>query len=192
MKQPTFFEGVLLALLLATAGSGIVYALDWLLPGGLIAYALLAGLGLSYVLYLQSRSDEKAGRIIVPMIFAAVSVACWLLSVPLWINLVIVTAAIWLVRVLYRYRSVVSALADLVLSAIGLSAGIATYLHTNSLFLSLWSFFLIQAVSVFIPVKLSAGRDVYGRQKPGTEQPSDRFEEALGTAESALRKLVSR
>ena len=95
---------------------------------------------------------------------------------------------IWLVRSLYFYASVVSALTDLGLSGLALAAAVWAVTHTGSLFLAIWCFFLVQALFVAIPHALS------GKAAPGIQPAADRddrFERAHRAAEAAVRKLSS-
>ena len=68
-----------------------------------------------------------------------------------------------------------------------LAAGIWAATQTGSLFLSLWCFFLVQALFVAIPVNMNR------KTAPGSSQrdPEDRFQHAHRVAESALRRLSS-
>ena len=63
----------------------------------------------------------------------------------------------------------------------------STFCLSGSLFLSIWSFFLVQALFVAIPTRL--------RQKAGDRGPArdseDPFQRAHRAAEAALRKLSS-
>ena len=61
MKQPTFLEGVSVAIATSLAGSVLYTALDVVFPGAPVLRLLIAGIGLAYVVYLLSRSPERAG-----------------------------------------------------------------------------------------------------------------------------------
>lgn len=189
MKQPTFLEGVAVAFALSAVVSGLMLALQWIMPLGFLSRLLISGCGLFYILYLLSRSRSRTGRITIITIYTLVAISCWVLAVPIALYLCIHILLIWLVRSLYRYSSVLAALADLGLSGLALAASIAAWLHTGNLFLSLWTFFLIQALYVAIPVSFQVG------VRPGrnTDQPiePDRFAYAQRAAETAVRKLSS-
>ena len=95
--------------------------------------------------------------------------------------------AVWLIRSLYFYSSVLSALADMGLNGLGLAAAIWAVTRTGSVFLGIWCFFLVQALFVFIPKSIN--------HKPGTtrvgHESEDRFQHAYRVAEAAVRKLSS-
>ena len=73
------------------------------------------------------------------------------------------------------------------LNGLALSGAIWAAVQSGSLFLSIWSFFLVQALFVGIPSSIS--------RRPGSKaagpDPEDRFQRAHRVAEAALRKLSS-
>ena len=71
MKKPTFFEGVLVAVAVSVAGAALLTALTFVFPLDTVLRVVVAGIGLSYVLYLLRRSRERVGRIVVLMLWAA-------------------------------------------------------------------------------------------------------------------------
>jgi len=189
MKQPTFLEGVAVALVLSAVSTGLMVAFEWFMPIGLLGRLLISGMGLFYILYLLSRSGQRAGRITIVAVYVLFAVGCWVLALPIALYLVIHIGLLWLVRSLYRYASVLSALADMGLTGLALAASIAAWLHAGNLFLSLWTFFLIQALYVAIPVSFQLRTGA----RHGTDQSigADRFEYAQRAAETVLRKLSS-
>ena len=89
-------------------------------------------------------------------------------------------------RCLYFYRSLLAALMDIALQGLSLAAAIWALQQTDSLFLCLWSFFLVQALFVFIPpTGLTTARSTLRGE---TEQST--FQRAHRSAEAALRRLV--
>ena len=93
----------------------------------------------------------------------------------------------------YSYKNIVdisrhisSALLDLGLTAISLIAAVAAYLHSGSLFLGLWSLFLIQALFAWVPVDW--------QRRPSKGEPAvskDRFQTAYQVADNAVRQLAT-
>ena len=94
---------------------------------------------------------------------------------------------IWLVRILYHQPGPLAAILDLALNVTALVAGIWAYVHAGSVFLGIWTFFLVQALFVAIPAAdgRRRGHDTDSRS------PRDPFQLAYNNAESALRKLSS-
>ena len=187
MKQPSFFEGVAVALTAALLGSVLYAALSTFVSSGGLLRLLIAGMGLAYIVYLLVRSRERVGRVTALVGWVLVAAATWFLQPPLSLYLLVHLGLVWFIRSLYFYSSLLSALADLVLSGLALAAGIWAATQTGSLFLSLWCFFLVQALFVAIPVNMNR------KTAPGSSQrdPEDRFQHAHRVAESALRRLSS-
>ena len=71
MKQPTFIEGVGVAIALSLAGGVLYSAMETLIPGVPQLRLLVAAIGLAYVIYLLGRSPERTGRV--------TAAAAWLL-----------------------------------------------------------------------------------------------------------------
>ena len=93
-------------------------------------------------------------------------------------------AMIWGTRSLYFHQSLLAAFADLGLCGLGLIGALGAYLHTGSLFLSLWCLFLIQAFFVYIPSLAQPGG-----QRPDRDE--DRFRRAHQAAAAAVHRLSS-
>lgn len=184
-KRPGFLEGVVVALVASMAISISLSVFDWVLPLGMLARVVISVSGLAYLLYLFSRSKEKIGRLTTLAIYVLVVISSWIYmpSIP-WFGITHL-GLIWLVRSLYFYSSILSALLDLGLTALAVIAAIAAYLHTGSLFLALWCLFLGNAMFAWIPVNWQSHA---GNKKSGTSP--DGFDVAYQSAENAVRKLA--
>ncbi|MEN8206032.1 MAG: hypothetical protein ABFS24_08465 [Pseudomonadota bacterium] len=187
MKQPTFLEGVSVAITISLAGSMLFTAMGVVLPGVPLLRLLIAGIGLAYVVYLLNRSPEHVGRITAAAAWLLVAGILWFTEPPLLLYVFVHLGAIWLIRSLYFYSSALSALADLGLNGLGLAAAIWAVTRTGSVFLGIWCFFLVQALFVTIPKSIN--------RKPGTghagHEREDRFHRAHRVAEAAVCKLSS-
>lgn len=187
MRQPSFFEGVAVAMTAALFGSVLYTALSPFSSSDGLLRLLVAGIGLSYVVYLLVRSREPVGRITALACWVLVAGSAWLIQLSLPLYLLVHLGLIWFLRSLYFYSSLFSALVDLVLTGLGLATGIWAAIQTGSLFLSLWCFFLVQALFVAIPATMN--------RKPASgsleRDREDRFQYAHRVAESALRRLSS-
>jgi hypothetical protein len=184
MKQPTFLEGVAVALAASLTGSVLYSTVDLLFPGVPVVRLLIAGLGLAYLVYLLSRSTERIGRVTAAAAWLLLAGILWFTHPPLLLYACVHLGVLWLIRSLYFYSSALSALADLGLSGLGLAAASTALARTGSVWLGIWSFFLVQALFVFIPKSI---RHSSGTARTGT----DRFQHAYRAAESAVRKLSS-
>jgi len=187
MKQPTFLEGVAVALAASLAGGAVYSALEVVFPGAPVLRLLIAVISLAYVIYLPGRSPERVGRVTVVALWLIVAGVLWFTQPPLPLYLCMHLGAIWLIRSLYFYSSVLSALADLGLNSLALSAAVWAFTRTNSLFLGIWSFFLVQALFVVIPKEAFHRSGTNRASQAGT----DRFQHAYRSAEAAVRKLSS-
>ncbi len=184
MRRPSFLQGVAVALVASLAGAASFAPLASLLGPGVALRLLIPLLGLAYVLYLLSRSATRVGRVVTVAAWLAASAATWLLAPPLALYAVVHVGLIWLVRSLYLYSSVACALADLGLVVLGALVAVGTIEHTGSLFLALWSFFLVQAASAAIPTTLQ-------RSRPAPAAVEEPFERARRVAEAALKRIYA-
>lgn len=185
MKRETFLRGVLVAFALALFSAVAFLALKHVFGTALVLRWVIAASAGLYVVYLLTRSNEKAGRIAVPAVWALATIAIWAMAPGLGGFLLAHVGMIWLVRSLYFHAGVIAAVLDLGLCGAGLLAAVAAALSSSSLFLSVWSFFLVQALFVAIPSVV----------QPVAPDPADsadeRFQRALMTAEAAVRRVHS-
>ena len=185
MKKATFVEGIFVALISSFIGSVAYFTLSLLFADSIIIRLIISGLSLAYILYLLTRSNEHIGRITVIVLWSIITTTTWFFWPPAIAFIVIHLGAIWLVRSLYFYSSIFSSLADLCLNVLSIAIALWTASHTGSLFLTLWCFFLTQALFVMIPTSI----------KPSTNNNSsnlnseDDFQRAYRVAQSAVRKL---
>jgi len=185
MKRPGFFEGAGIGLVASLAGSVLFVVFAWVFstPTGL--RLLIALLGLAYTAYLLGRSGERVGRLATLALWLSAAGAVWLWQPSLPVYLLFHLGLIWLIRSLYFHASLLGALADLGLNGLALATALWAAERTGSVFLSLWCFFLVQALFTAIPA--------WTRQ-PGLSADSpaeDAFQQAHRAAEAALRRLSS-
>ena len=185
MKRPHFFEGVILALVASLTASLLYSLLAPYLPAEPLLQLLISGLTLAYVAYLLTRSKARVGRIVCLLLWLATATVCWLINPPLTVYLVIHIGLIWLIRSLYFYSSLLASLTDLGLGVLGLAALLWAIVQTSSLFLAIWSFFLVQALFSIIPKTLKKSTQT------ASSNNQAHFQVAQQRAESALRSLQS-
>jgi len=186
MKSPGLIDGVIVAALIA-AGAGIA----GLLLGGFVGLGtlfklLLSGASLVYLVYLLKRSGARVGRLVVISGWAIVGLCGWLLELGLVEQVLMHGGLLWLTRSLYFHGSLLSALLDLGLVAVGLLAAAWALVNTGSPAAALWSFFLLQALFVWIPA-FTPGQpdDPYYRRDEASQ-----FQSAHRVAVDAVRKLT--
>jgi small-conductance mechanosensitive channel len=187
MKRPGFFEGVGVALVASIAGGLLFTVLATQFTGGFALRAVIAVAALGYLLYLLKRSGERVGRITTLTLWLAAALAIWLLGLSLPLYLVAHLGLIWLVRSLYFHTGPLAAAADLGLVLFGLVAAFWAWLVIGGLGISLWCFFLLQALFVHI----SAGLPHKTAKHWGSAAETDPFQQAYRTAEAAVAKLSS-
>ena len=183
MKTVTFFEGVVIALLASLFGSIGFFALTFFCPSEFTLRLLISALAIVYCLYMLNRSRKSVGRIMVMLAWFTLLVTLWLIFPPLTLFLLLHVLAIWLVRCLYFYSSLFASIADLGLGAFSVASAFWALHHTGSLFLTVWCFFLVQALFVFIPT---------GIKRPNVDKASTSetdFKRAYQIAEAAIHKL---
>lgn len=187
MKRPAFFHGVIVAAVLAFFASVIVATLTPFVGLSAVFRLVIPALGLAYLLYLFSRSDERTGRVTTLSLWCALAAFTWWVAPPLPLYLLVHAGAVWLVRSLYFYSGVLPALMDLGVSTLSISATVWAITRSGSVFLATWCFFLVQALFVAIPPAM------HGRQKSlrNTAAESEAFEHARRQADEALRQLFT-
>lgn len=185
MRSPSFLHGVVVAFVLSFFASALFTALTLVLASGPVLRLLIPLLGFAYVLYLVGRSRERTGRVIAVILWLVTAAVTFFLAPPLPLYLIIHVGMVWLIRSLYFYSSALAALLDLALSAISLAVAIWAAVWSGSVFLTVWCFFLVQALFSAIPRSLSRGTRKSDR--PGRDE--EPFEHAHRMAEAAVRRL---
>lgn len=186
MKRPTFLRAALAALGIAVASGAVFAALAPLTGTDTALRLVVAGAGLGWLVCLLTFSGAGAGRITVLIAWCGVSATTWLLAPPIAAYVLIHAGLLWLARSLCFYSGLFPALLDMGLTVLGLSAAVWALTRSGSPFLAAWSFFLLQALFVFIPPKVGPRP---AADTPGNEHET--FERARRRADAALRKLLT-
>lgn len=184
MTRPTFFNGVVIAAVFGFFTSAVVATLTPFVGFSTTLRLVIPSLGLAYLLYLFSRSDERVGRITTLALWAVFAGITWWLGPPMTLYLLLHAGALWLVRSLYFYTGALPALLDLGLSALSISAAVWAITRSGSVFLATWCFFLVQALFVTIPPALR-------RRAARRQAQPQHFEHARRRADAALRQLFT-
>ena len=185
MKRPSLLNGIGLAVLLCLAGGIIFSVAATVFPSAVVLRGVIALLGFAYLLYLLSRSSERVGRPTTVALWMAMLLVSWFGVSSLSLYLALHVGALWLVRSLYFYSSLLSALLDLGLSGLSLAAAFWAALHTGSIFIAIWCFFIGQALFAGIPESMRR------REETRAWGPADdeKFQRAHRTANAAVRRL---
>jgi len=185
MKRVGFLSNVGVALLLSLLGGAGYAGLRLALGPATALQVVVAGLAGGYLLYLLMRAPERTGRVVAFSAWLAGTAAALMFSPHLGVLLCAQVLMIWLLRSLYFHSSAFAALADLLLSALAVGAGIWAAEQSGSLFMTAWCFFLVQALFVCIPAKFPRSQEDRDASAPDT------FMHAHRAAESAVRRLVN-
>jgi len=197
MSRPGFAEGIMVAIIISIAVTGVFTVMSAFFPTRWLLQIIIASVSFSYILYLLVRSHERVGKLTVVAVWGCVSILTWIFSPSIIITLFVHIGLIWLVRALYYYTSLLVAFLDLGLTLFAMASAIWTLSYTNSLFLSVWCFFLLQSLFVLLPTdlsknnlkqKFSRGQTGKTEIKPGKKDP---FEQAHQSAQAALRQLAA-
>lgn len=185
MKKATFAEGISIALIASIAVAALFTVMSSMFIGGNLFKLLVAGLSFIYILYLFLRSNERIGRVTVIIIWFAITLISLVFIPSIILYVVIQLFMIWLMRSLYFYNSVISALIDLAMTGMSLVIAMWVLTVSGSLFLTFWSFFIVQALFVYIPKSFIA------KNKTGISRhvEDDKFEYAYHAAEIAVSNL---
>jgi hypothetical protein len=186
MTRPGFWREAGVALALSMVGAIAFHATAVLIGSSLALRLVIAAIGLVYAVLLLRGLRARSGRLIVIAAWLALDIALFVLQPPLLLWLLAQTFAIWLLRCWCCYGSVIAALADGALGLFALAAAMVGAAHSRSVFLALWSFFLVQALFVLIPETLRP------RITAALPDDEDRFDQAHRSAEAALRRLTAR
>lgn len=184
--RPKIGNGVVVAAGLAFLATVLVTLLASLIGLATVIRITAPLLSLAYLLYLVRSSGVRTGRVVTFAAWAVFAACAWWWAPSLTFYLLLHAGAIWLLRSLYAYSSLVSALADLALSAFAVLAFAWAFSRTGSVFLATWCFFLAQALWVCIPAKLPGRRPVAAPVEDNTG-----FEQARRQADAALRQLFT-
>ena len=183
MKSSTLFEGIFVALISSFVGSVFYFSLSSVFSDSFLIRLLISGLSFGYILYLLSRTNERIGRISVMAIWSVSVITLWFIWPTITVFVLMHLIAIWLVRSLYFYSSLFSSLADLALNGFSVVVALWAASHTGSLFLTIWCFFLTQALFVLLPTSIKKSTP------PTPFKNEDEFQHALRAAETAVHKL---
>ena len=195
MRNNSFIKSATVGFLI----SALVTATCWLLTAALDRYSAMA-LSLSiaatlYLIYLLFAGAQKKGSFSLLAIFLLTTFSLLLSAASLTVLATASVVWISLARSVARRQTILPSLLDLGLSVSSLVAAIFVCIHTQSVFLTFWSFFLCQSL-VLPAIKFS--RKCFSDQSVDLDIdytiPSDQarsaFSQAHQNAESAINKLI--
>ncbi len=189
MGRTSLWQGILAACLLSAVSVPLMLGLQgFLIRGGSTVF--IAVLSLGYLVYLLAISPSRRGRFVLGLGSAAILIGACLVSPATAVTGLLAVALIWLVRSVLFYAGLLPALWDGALCTLSVICALGTGISTNSPWLTVWVFFLLQALFVYIPRRFGRSQhDPYG-QRVQTEP--DAFARAHRAAEAALQAMAQR
>ncbi len=183
MERTTAFEHVVRAALLTGLCIPLSTAMSLFAPAALTVHFLIGTLAFIFVLLLLRKGGMRTGRLTLAILafslLAAGSAAFGLRGFCLLAILVI-----WAVRSLLSYSSLLLSGADLALSLAAFSAAYWVLGASGSLLLAVWTFFLLQGFSSWLPKNFTPC------EKKFAPETNDRFDRAYFSAEDALKRVI--
>jgi hypothetical protein len=189
MNAAGFWREAGIGFLLSLAGALAHVVLAPLFGAAESLRLIVLGASAAYGCLLLPALAVRVGRIVLALLWIGLAVVLAVFDPGLvfWIGSQL--GFFWLVRSLYRHDGLIAAGLDAGLCLLAFAAALACASHTHSLFLSLWSLFLVQALCFAVPAARASHRNpgAVGRATSET-----RFDQAHRSAEAALRRLSAR
>jgi len=153
MSRVGFAESVGVAALLACGSAAAYLVLHALLPAG-AAFALTVPLAAAAcACWLIGRAASTTGRVVVALGWCIAALALWAAAPAPVVLLSAHAILLWLLRVLFHHRGVLTGAIDFGLGMLAVAASVAAFRHTGSLLLAAWCFFLVQASFACLPAR---------------------------------------
>ena len=187
----SFLREAAFGFVVSVIAAALATTLAFVLPVGLTARALVAGLGLTLVLRTLAQSGEKSGRIVTMALWFAAAAAAWLSGIGFAAYVALHLLIAWLVRALYLRSRLTEAALDLGLAVLAASFAIFAAQRTGSVFLASWSFLLVHALGAGVPAVARVGR-VAPEDTTPVKDPNADFDQAAKAADEALARIAAR
>lgn len=185
MKIDSFPSNVFAGFVLAALSAATFYVLSVLFPGFIALRLVISIVTLLYIGYLMLAINVKAGKLALPVTVIGVMAIAFFAGISLPLYLALHLIVVWLVRVIYLHRPLIACL-DFFASGVSAVLACLALSHTHSLFIAIWSFFLLQAVMLSVLFYIDG--NFYQRRDSGPLD-NEKFSRALRTAEAAFKRL---
>jgi hypothetical protein len=185
-RDSSLTREIAVGFMLSLVGAAFAASLPLALPAGVVYRAVVAALGLAYVLYRLSRATDRVGRVVTVLVWGAAALTTWLMAPSFAVYVTVHVTLVWLVRTFYVHSDLRAAAVDLGLTAMSLAFAVWAVRRTESFLLGAWCFFLIQAMHAAIPKWLAK----HTRHNAADDLPQDRFAQAHRAAQEALKRLA--
>lgn len=180
--KPSFINGALAGFFISFIGAIGFYGLALIMPFMVSAYLVIGIVGISYHCYLSSTQQSNKGLVSSITVLVLITMVSWLFAWSLLTVIILNCFLIWIIRSHNFYKSAISSICDLGILIASTVLAAYTFLHTDSLFLSIWVFFLCQALFVFIPTSVNSN-------STQSHKRESKFFAAQRNAQNALSQL---
>jgi hypothetical protein len=190
-KPASFLREAAFGLVASVIAAVLASTLTIFVPAPTVVRALVAAIGLALVLRTLAQSPERIGRFVTISLWLVAAAAAWLSGIGLAAYVAVHVLIVWLVRALFACSRPIEAGFELGLTLLAASFATVAAVRTGSVFLASWSFLLVVALGVAIPLlatKLTAPREA---ALAGTD-PNRGFALASKAADEALQRLAAR
>ncbi|NIB41624.1 hypothetical protein HBA55_18615 [Pseudomaricurvus alkylphenolicus] len=184
MGKLSFGAGVGFALFISVFGGVLQSVIEPLLGSDISWRLVITFSAAAYLLLLGHQSNGQSVSLLFVTLLAGALLLPWVIGFDLWGHASFYLGPLWLARCLWFYPRLVSALTDSILQAASFVAALWALQYTGSVGLSLWTFFLCQALFVFI-------QQFQHRSDKDSPDLESGFHRAHRSAQSALRALLS-
>jgi len=190
MRPSSLIQGIFVAFGFSVIARPLLLVLS-ILSDRMDNQLLIASLTAAYMLYIMSRRAGRVGRVTLAVLSWGLLFGACLMGASIGTVMLLGIGLLWLVRSVLCYTSLLSALLDGLLCAMSLAGAAMIAMFTGSVALTVWGFFLCQALWVFVPVtfgRLAKCRCIATQGFKGGAP--DRFSRSYHAAEAALRSLA--
>jgi hypothetical protein len=191
LAQTSFLREIGIGLLLSIVAATATSVMLPLMGSQTALRAVIAAAAFVSVCLSLGRAQEKTGRFVLLALCLCVTAAGWLSGVGLAGYVAMHVAVLWLTRSLYAHSTVTEAAIDLGLTIVSIGFAAWAAVRTDSLLLACWSFFLVQALHVYIRRFASRLLPAAGPAQ-GDDDSNRRFSDASRVADEALRRIAAR
>lgn len=186
------FGAQLIFAAVAAAITAIAHPLLGMVVGYTNAMFALAGvLGLAYSLWMIG--SQRRGLVSVALFWTALGSTVLVFGMPFSVWAIALTGLVWITRCIYLHRTAIGAALDFALSSVALGAAGWAAIQTGSLGWTIWTFFLVSALSTLIKLAEPGAAKRQGKvATPAGSAASVRqdFERAHQCAAVAIEKLA--
>lgn len=181
MNRFSFLSNVVAALVLATVGAALHASLQPFAGSGLALRVMLIACASGYLAFLLHQLRPRFSVALMITGWLVLMLLLLLINPPLLLWLPALAGALWVMRCVLRYQTVLHAALDGLLNGVAGCVGFSVVMYTHSLWLGIWSYLLTLAFCVAIPARQPTRAD--------TAPAHSEFNQAHASAERALKRL---